>query len=356
MGPPPSQTSPKSPKQNPFSSPSPAHNPFMSFDSNNRQDYWTKGVKGVPIKGEDFVDPSSDKDKQLSNFTNFSQHSSSIFMKPLPSKLPSSSLATELASPQERDEPEDEAEHDEGGEGEGEEDVGGTPRDSPPLDPTSSKVDNGEAGEECLLQLRVKLFRLSRQEQGQRQGVSSPLDASPPSNAPTQPASKVSVEWVEVGTGPMKILLLTPIPTHRNQDVDTPTTTTNQKQNQAVEGDLSLLPTATPSSSPNGVLPPPCPLTSLTASCRLVLRRENFKRGPGNSNPSYHTTPLYPHHSTYTTLPTPLYPHHSTHTTLPTPLYPHHSTYTTLPTPLGISYLASGHFLFIFRHEAPSEY
>ena len=135
--------SPKSPKPNPFSSPAPAHNPFISF-TDEKSSIWGS----------------------------------------LSSANASTSEPTTTA-------PTDEKTNGENGES----DKNETGHETSPTKPeVSVDVDNGEKGEECIFQLRAKLFRLSTPEKG------------PEDDKDTNKDADAKAEWVEVGIGPLRVL------------------------------------------------------------------------------------------------------------------------------------------------------
>lgn len=112
------------------------------------------------------------------------------------------------------DNEEDKDEDDGEGEGEGDdynpeaEVPVAVPQGSEPLFKPSSDAAtlvNGEEGESCSFQMRAKLYRLDESKPGQRDddGETQPKAESPstvPTKAPVQ-------EWVEVGTGPLRVLI-----------------------------------------------------------------------------------------------------------------------------------------------------
>lgn len=135
--------SPKSPKPNPFSSPAPAHNPFISF-TDDKSSIW--------------------------------------------GSLSSANTSTSETAAAERTEEKTNGENDECCKNE-------TRREASPTKPESTAdMDNGEAGEECIFQLRAKLFRLSTPQQPS----DDDKDASKETDA--------KAEWVEVGIGPLRVL------------------------------------------------------------------------------------------------------------------------------------------------------
>ena len=120
--------------------------------------------------------------------------------------------------------------------------------------PENVVVVTGEEEEECLLQVRVKLFRLAKKhiEKLENKNKKDNSSDEPVSNADVNLANQV--EWVEVGIGPLKILRNKP-----NSELD--------KLNafSAVGGSDSSLNSS-----------------SSISSGRLVMRREDKKGGIGN--------------------------------------------------------------------------
>ena len=213
-----------SPKTNPFGASNPAHNPFMNFvaDSKPNVDYWQKFKEPVKVPASDavsssdvkvtFVNPSSGthKQQQESSASAFSTStpksatgnstttttSSNIIMSASSSSggISSDSIVPQTSAPEvstQSSEDNDELNDEE--ETEVTDDASTTSvisEKKPAIDTAAmfhkpTELDNGEAGEECVLKLRAKLYRLSEVEKG---------------------SDSVAKEWVEVGTGPVRLL------------------------------------------------------------------------------------------------------------------------------------------------------
>lgn len=217
----PPSTSPKT--NNPFGASNPAHNPFMNFvaDSKPNVDYWQKFKEPVKVSASDsvsssdvkvtFVNPSSSTNKQQQ------EGSASALTTSAPklfgdnsitsSTTASSTASISKSSSQETPAPASEAtstqNSEDSNEVEKDEEIDTEETDNaatssstsiisekkPVIDTAAmfhkpTELDNGEAGEECVLKLRAKLYRLAEVEK----------------------ASAVAKEWVEVGTGPVRLL------------------------------------------------------------------------------------------------------------------------------------------------------
>lgn len=216
MGPPVFKTSPRSPKNNPFSSPSPTPNPFMSYNKGNN--YWSK-FPATTTSGAS-KDVSEKKSMGFAAYSKSAAASTNTDTSTTPSvpsdkqpdladttEKPDATASTQPTAEGSRDTEEsakqtDETEEGAGGNEEGEQD--GTDN-SPPVSAPSSPIaaagatDNGEGSEECVMQLRAKLFRLSKRQPVGGGGGGEPGDASSKATAP-------QAEWVEIGTGPVRVL------------------------------------------------------------------------------------------------------------------------------------------------------
>ncbi|CAE7496411.1 unnamed protein product, partial [Symbiodinium microadriaticum] len=230
MGPPIfSRNSPRSPKGNPFSSPSPTPNPFMSFVSKGNN-YWSKMA----------TSPAIAKDQKQESATVLSSSTppvSSALTEDLPAVTPERGSAPSTASASATDTLGPSSNSSVGAEGPPvpnettESHVSDANRDSDassPQSPASSVVaadcsssvcaadggvGNGEQEEQCLLQLRAKLYRLSKRRVqssnrsfsplGGSSGSGDSVDAAEPNG---ESADKLVAEWVEIGTGPVRVL------------------------------------------------------------------------------------------------------------------------------------------------------
>lgn len=249
MPPPLTLPSPKSPKANPFSSPSPAHNPFMTIVENN-DDLW-RSMANDKLTADDLAKTNSFgevKDKKSPSFRGvfFGGNGHSSFGSVAASSLASGATTASIfgsSGPSQSTAAADDGDDDAGDE----ENEGDDVEDSPAANhasmkiislPENVKLVTGEEDDECLFQVRAKMFRLnagtsasgngaahddtsvtvaakeaSEQESGvcEEKGALDASDvlsamekarAAKGNNKPTT----VRAEWVEVGIGPLKIL------------------------------------------------------------------------------------------------------------------------------------------------------
>jgi hypothetical protein len=230
------QQSPKSPKQNPFSTTSPVHNPFMSF-VDQKEEYWrimstkpslasTSAIFGF---NSETVKNTILNAKSNSEVDNAPENTDGI-LKPSSTALPTGE--------DENSDSNHSSNEDDGDEHQA-------------LDKGSSdfvfqgNVVNGEEGEQCVLQLRAKLFRLgTKDEISSKEHNLAPVSTAETRNEDTnkeraqieksnditlseskatelctdskkvndldQKANHVEstpkTEWIEVGTGPLRVL------------------------------------------------------------------------------------------------------------------------------------------------------
>lgn len=237
--------SPKSPKANPFSSPSPAHNPFMTIVDNN-DDLWKsmandKLTADEAAKSSVFGDSKGKKSPVYksaffggnSNQSSFSSVTSSALAAGTSVFGSSSFGASTSATGAADDEVEDDAE--EGGD---DNDGDGSPSNAHASMkiislPENVKLVTGEEDDQCLLQLRSKLYRLNANISSAVLASTTTVSATEKANGDADhshagvSASSVlgavadsaksagtnkktdqpgRVEWAEVGIGPLKIL------------------------------------------------------------------------------------------------------------------------------------------------------
>jgi hypothetical protein len=244
--------SPKSPKPNPFSSQSPVHNPFVSFEDKT-DGYWSILAKGKDQYLKDInqayslsapssfsthsantsistthnsnsftSDPTttstnnsfmSYKDSKASYAFNSSfdvkSNSNSIFAtanKPLFSTSSDKGKSDkESESVAKKD---DEEEEDNDDTADNDEEVNDERNGDAPLFSSADNkdsVENGEKDEECLVQVRAKLYRLTHKKTED----SKKLDVDASDNTPSESTIKSLAEWVEMGIGPVRILQCT---------------------------------------------------------------------------------------------------------------------------------------------------
>lgn len=207
-----------SPKANPFGAPNPAHNPFMNFigDKKPNVDYWQKLKEPIKVdandasknkNGDAFVRPDTIDTSETTTSGKSARAFSSKSSEDIPSvekngtnevpdvpRPPLPSSEQEIASAN--------AEGCSDSKVSSDSDVA-QPEDEGSTTPTTSEkktidtaamfnkpveVDNGEANEDCVLKLRAKLYRFAEVEKE------------------TPDGPKLSKEWIEVGTGPVRLL------------------------------------------------------------------------------------------------------------------------------------------------------
>ena len=206
--------SPKS--NNPFSSPSPRNNPFVSIVENSSGGYW----KSI-----------SENEKELSDISKSDDGKKSVTNEKSSVELKEEGELGEAKKTDENKTDSKSADY----EYEESDDCGATFKHSAAVFTGAST--NGEEGEECLLQVRAKLFRLSVPGPKHGSAPEHSLGAPPAFTIPSANASspsddkknknaeetkekrkeesapsalltgtKMSQEWIEVGTGPVRIL------------------------------------------------------------------------------------------------------------------------------------------------------
>ena len=317
-----SEPSPKqSPKVNPFSSPSPAHNPFVSMVE-SKDELWKK------INGAKTTEAHSNSREGSSKFA-FSDYSTADSFKVPDSSNSSSSMnpaLTTLSDSKEKDK--DKEARDEDGEEQAPEDSecdSAFPKIiSLPL-PENAMVVTGEEDEDLLLQIRVKLYRLQNVAAVQAAAAAVPSisaanvsgssslsagnegvttgssvaateteseaageDTHPPSLSPASnsdrnngsssgskplTASQPQSEWVEVGIGPLKVL--------RRKDHDENGRTSldqeHEQQNQGHDNTDKTDQDGNGQSNSHSARP-----KTSSSPARLVMRREDKKGGLGH--------------------------------------------------------------------------
>lgn len=244
-----------SPKPNPFGASNPAHNPFMNFvaESKPNVDYWQKFKEPVKVPASDavsssdvkvtFVNPSKQQNEgSTSAFTGITSASKSSSDNSTTTSSSSTGSSTGSSSsgsvssnsisqqasvvpaaPTQSSEDNDEDDEEESEETDETSSSSVISEKKPAIDTAAMfhkpiELDNGEAGEECVLKLRAKLYRLSEVK---------------------KESASVVKEWMEVGTGPVRLL--------------------------------------TPSASASSASTPAAPLVFP----RIVMRREHQAGGPG---------------------------------------------------------------------------
>jgi hypothetical protein len=260
-------SSSKSPKgTNPFSSPSPAHNPFVTI-VDNKDVLWKSIATGDRSGGgqnssgfgadkdaSEYINRDGDEDSPVNDNVEYDPDIAYQKIVSLPENVP---------------------------------------------------VLTGEESEECAFQVRAKLFRLTgpaekKQSEKQSSSVareggeagSNAAESSLPDSASSpgggsgcsagmgQGGSAEGLEWVEVGVGPLKLLLLSkPNPSLRNDQQQSDGKTSeldraNIKEDSNNEGRSSVDHVDGAASNRNNS-------SSIVAAARLVMRREDKKGGSG---------------------------------------------------------------------------
>lgn len=226
MPPPLQLPSPKSPKVNPFSSPSPAHNPFMTI-AENKEDLWKTMARD-----------KLSVDEANKSFFGESKTVKSVFQLHASTSTETNKLVTSNSiGSNNNDNDNVDNDEEEGGADDAND-------DSNALDTQNFVkytlpevvVINGEEQDQCLLQVRAKLFRLhtaqpivpsstttSSAEHNEdttatnedkekvikvvpKIPTSSVFSLELPKPAEADNTTSKSAEWVEVGIGPVKLL------------------------------------------------------------------------------------------------------------------------------------------------------
>lgn len=263
--------SPKSPKSNPFSSPSPAHNPFMTI-VDSKDDLW-KTMANDKLSAEEsartiFFGEVKGKKSPLCR---------SSF---LAATMPSNNEVAAATAGNENNNENNDKDEDEGNNSEDEVDTNDSGAQSSMKVinmPENLKIVTGEEDDECLLQFRAKLYRLTSRtntlnvssESNSANFVTAPAtilteeskhcdekvevkdkeniltEVSAVQNGAIVTSADAAAEWVEVGIGPLKVLV-------------------NKQQQKPLESSVDGI--GSGSSSSGG---------------RLVMRREEKKGGIG---------------------------------------------------------------------------
>ena len=204
-----SRTSPRSPKGNPFSSPSPTPNPFMSFGSKGTN-YWSKLNTNTAANTGNTASTDVGNTGGGADGAGGKDDKRTLDTPGDPSAVPPPAPPAEAPPASEDADPDSDKDTN-------------ADTSAPPSPPSpvgvlggvgAGDVCNGEQLEECVLQLRAKLFRLckrpvpppdsdrsfpsltgngDRTKGGEKEGEDNSKD-------------KVCVEWVEMGTGPVRVL------------------------------------------------------------------------------------------------------------------------------------------------------
>lgn len=251
------QPSPRSPK-NPFQTTSPVHNPFMSF-VDKKEEYWKMMSTNPTLANTSSIFGFNSDTVQNTMFNSRGDAGASTAAEAKSSK--SADATTESVAA-----PADKQDSGKNSPASGNESDSGSPTKSVHSDTGSPAADavivNGEEGEECVFQVRAKMFRLSTREsvapvkpalsarngaataasteddskksddaqgastveakdEGESKGIDEKEEneVKTPEEKPatsadkettdeTKPATTASTvnEWVEVGTGPLRVL------------------------------------------------------------------------------------------------------------------------------------------------------
>jgi hypothetical protein len=165
--------SPKSPKLNPFSKPSPVHNPFMSI-AQSKDDLWNTVSRS-----------HSDAEKPIAENSGICAESAAApDAKTTASSSGTSTGGKDLAEACAMEESR----------------VYGKVYSM-----AACTVTNGEEDEECLYQVRAKLFKLRTRKKVEVEDAAHPKTDS---GKGVKPESLVegAADWLEVGVGPVKLL------------------------------------------------------------------------------------------------------------------------------------------------------
>lgn len=254
--------SPKSPKPNPFSSPSPVHNPFMTIVE-SKDELWKTMAK----------DKLSDEEAAKSSALLFGTAASATKKSRLANYGGSNSYFGDCGYSYNEDEKksdeskyEDKVNEDED-EGKEDDDNREDENDEVACEMSPGKVyttyalpENvvvvtGEEDDECLFQTRVKLYRLGvKTENIATSSADANLDKGTDEAKTDSKLDVNAAEWIEVGVGPLKVL--------RQKEKDVKENgTDDQEGNTEIDRDIE-------SRDKNRV-------------ARLVIRREDKKGGIG---------------------------------------------------------------------------
>lgn len=212
--------SPKSPKLNPFSSPSPVHNPFMTIVE-SKDELWKTMAKDK-LSDEEAAKSSallsgvnnSNKKSRLASYGGGSSYFGDS------GYYPSSFGQNDQAEAEEEGKNEDNKDSNNDGNNNNDEDdnddqEGDDNNNNQQDQPSPGKmyttyalpenviVVTGEEQDECLLQLRVKLYRLGVKETGKSKKKGEEEEEEKKEEVKID---ITAAEWIEVGIGPLKVL------------------------------------------------------------------------------------------------------------------------------------------------------
>ena len=187
-----------SPRVNPYGATSPAHNPFINIGGDRKPnvDYWQKfkePVKVAPSESSNsdvkvtFVSPSGSLKSTLNSFSkshDLNNSGDNCSSKSTKVEKSNKESAVSTAGPTTACDIDDVESKDNNA-------ATKISEKKPPIATAAMfqkpvELDNGEAGEDCVLKIRSKLYRLAE------------VDA--------ETSSSTAKEWVEVGTGPVRLL------------------------------------------------------------------------------------------------------------------------------------------------------
>ena len=194
-----------SPK-NPFSSPSPKHNPFIKIVKEDKKDDLWQCIAGAQVEGED-GNSGSGSAAAAGPFTfedPLAAAATVAFEDPLAAAAAKAAMAGTVGG--DRD-----GEGDEGEDASVEIDASAS--GVPPATAarfSGVKTHSGEEGESVCTSVRTKLYKLKKEEEtADSHGAPSSSSSTATATAPgvtVVDESKKPMEWVEVGTGPIKVL------------------------------------------------------------------------------------------------------------------------------------------------------
>jgi hypothetical protein len=205
--------SPKSPKMNPFSSPSPVHNPFMTI-VDSKDELWKTMAKDklteediVKSNNLQFTRTNSNKRQRT-----FGSNGDVEYGSEAPQSAEKDKIDEEVRNSTNQNQAIEEGDQDQ----EDQNDNNQTfESDFIPSKvyamPENVTIVTGEEEDECLLQTRAKLYRLSvrmasSNTDNNNHSRSSISNNNSSNSSSSKPHDVNNMEWIEVGVGPLKIL------------------------------------------------------------------------------------------------------------------------------------------------------
>ena len=224
---------------NPFSTPSPVQNPFMSFiDGSKATNPWAV-VSGTTSSSFGSFSPRNDTTKTES----FATTTTTTTTTEIPKTFPTTSSSSNTSGPIKDIDNNDNNDNDEDDDGDIDDDEINTGVYGKIYQlPENVPVITGEENEECLLLVRAKLYKL--QTRLEKESTTSTDEVN-------------SADWVEVGVGPVKILRNRPYDDNSNSNGNASTSSQESVSDERKTGKTGR-------------------------SHRLVMRRESSRGGSGN--------------------------------------------------------------------------